>query len=156
MFSEMKMMNTCIAKVAGSLFISSLLLTACEPPPPLVLVTDDEASQPATRGSFEQQSKGPDIRILAPVGGSTVQSPFPIHIEFISDGAAAAVNMASLKLTYMKLWGIDITDRVREYISGTTLSVPETDIPSGRHTIEIYIEDNNRNVSSRQITINVE
>ncbi len=161
MFKAGKLMQAVLICAGRSITIAAMLaavvlLTGCESRPPLELVTEEEASQPVTRGSFEQQDNGPDIRILAPLGGSTVQSPFPIHIEFISAGATAAVNMASLKLTYMKLWGIDITDRVRDYISGTTLSVPETDIPAGRHTIEIYIEDSNKNVSSRQITINVE
>ena len=143
------------ALVVAAIAWGTFGIGACTQPPPLELVTHEEASQPATRGSFEQQTKGPNITVLAPTGTGPISSPFPIHIEFSADSAATAVNMASLKLTYMKLWGIDITDRVKDYIRGNTVSVPETDIPAGKHTIEIYIEDSEKNVSSQQITINV-
>jgi len=141
--------------VARTIIVCSLLLGACSQPPPLSLITMEEASKPASRGSITIQRNGPNIEIIQPNTLGTLASPFPIHIEFSIGSNAAAVNMSSLKLTYMKLWGIDITDRVKEYISGTTISVPEATMPAGKHTIEIYIEDNENNISTQQIVINV-
>ncbi|MDP6675208.1 MAG: hypothetical protein QGH93_10240 [Gammaproteobacteria bacterium] len=134
----------------------SLLLSACSEPPPLVLVTDEEAGQPSSRGGFTLQEKGPNIEIHLPNSLDLIASSFPIYIEFSEGSEASTVNMASLKLTYKKLWGIDITDRVIDYISGTTISVPETELPAGRHTIEIYIEDSKQNISTQQITVTVQ
>jgi len=125
-------------------------------PAPLQIITSEEAVQPASRGQFTPRRQGPGIAVMLPDTTAPTSSPFPIHVEFTKRAESAPVNMASLKLTYMKLWGIDITDRVRDYISGTTISVPETEIPAGEHTIEIYIEDEDRRISTKQITIRVE
>ncbi len=144
------------AKSILTILTCSLLLAACSKHPPLALVTDEEASQPASRDGFARQDKGPHITVLAPNILEMVTSPFPIHIEFSEGSDATAVNMASLKLTYKRLWGIDITDRVKDYVSGTTIAVPETEMPAGKHTIEIYIEDSVKNISTRQITVTIQ
>ncbi len=77
MFRAMKLMTPVLIRAGSAILIAGmlaagLLLTGCESRPPLALVTDEEAAQPLMRGSFEPQTNGPDIRILAPLGGSTV------------------------------------------------------------------------------------
>ncbi len=133
----------------------AVLLTACSQPDPLRLVTPDEAEKPASRSGFTAQSDGPGIKIHRPTKTKNLLNPFPIHIEFVPGSKNLPVNMDSLKLTYKRLWGIDLTDRVREYIDNTSIDVPETELPAGEHTIEIYIEDIAENASTQLITINV-
>jgi hypothetical protein len=53
-------------------------------------------------------------------------------------------------------WGIDITDRVREYIHGNVIDVAESELPKGKHTIEIQIDDSAGHRSSRLFTVTVE
>lgn len=140
---------------AFTLALLSLTLVACSKQPPLKLISPEEAGQPASRGAITIHNDGPTITIFNPLTDGEIASPFPIHIEFRPREANSAVDMQTLKLTYKKLWGIDITDRVRGYIDGTSITVPETEMPEGRHTIEIYIEDSDNNVSTKQITVNV-
>ena len=64
--------------------------------------------------------------------------------------------MESLRLEYKKAWGFDITDRVREYITGTKIEVDESELPDGRHTIEILISDTAGNRSREQFSVTIE
>ncbi len=50
---------------------------------------------------------------------------------------------------------IDITDRVREFIAGTTIDVAESERPRGRHTVEIEVADVRKNLSRRIFTFTV-
>jgi hypothetical protein len=84
-----------------------------------------------------------------------VSSPLYIQVEFTGRQPNFGVNMRSFKLTYKKLWGIDITDRVLEYIDGESINAPEIELPEGKHTLEIYIEDNEENISTKLITFEV-
>jgi hypothetical protein len=54
-------------------------------------------------------------------------------------GGESAVN--GRQLEYKKAWGIDITNRVRELITGSRIDVAESELPQGRHTVEIQISD---------------
>lgn len=138
-----------------TLALLSLTLVACSKQPPLKLVSPEESAQATSRGAVTIHNDGPTITIFNPVTDGEIASPFPIHIEFGQRLASSKVDMQTLKLTYKKLWGIDITDRVRDYIDGTSITVPETEMPEGKHTIEIYIEDSDNNISTKQITVNV-
>src|SRR5690606_28377464 len=103
------------------------------------------AAKPLTRYSSRDSvpgtEKGPEIIILQPLLTSVVSNPMSIHIEFKSREPDSKVNMGSLKLIYKKLWGIDITDRVVEYVDGDAINAPKVELPEGTHTLEIYIED---------------
>jgi len=63
------------------------------------------------------------------------------------------VDLASLKVFLMKLWDIDITDRVRPYVSGDGIHVTHADFPKGQHTIKITIADHEGHESSRTMTV---
>jgi len=169
----------------NSIFIvfgTLLCLAACShhPPKPLALVTIDELAhlEKSTHGApgeplpeglklqaplssvdyASQESvddKGPQINILQPSLSSVVSNPMSVQVEFSSRQPNARVNMDSLKLTYKKLWGIDLTDRIIEYIEGDSINAPEVELPEGTHTLEIYIEDTDENVSIKLITVEV-
>jgi len=141
------------------------LLTACSPsesklepelaPEPLMLITPEEAAEYDSQSFVPESEKGPKIEIVQPLLTSMVSSPLSIQVEFIGRQPDLGVNMGSFKLTYKKLWGIDITDRVLEYIDGESINAPEIELPEGKHTLEIYIEDNEENISTKLITFEV-
>lgn len=114
-------------------------------------------NQPQQAESYASQSsvteKGPEIKILQPLLSSTVTNPLSVHVEFASRQPNATVNMKSLKLTYKKFWGIDLTDRIIDYIEGESINAPEVELPAGQHTLEIYIEDDQENQSTKLITV---
>ena len=100
--------------------------------------------------------EGPLIEIASPVNNATYEGPFPIKVEFLPGPKGHAVDIASLKLEYKKAWGIDITDRVRDFVTGTVIDVKESELPTGRHTVEIEIADTENNLSRQIFTVTVQ
>ena len=127
---------------------------------PLELITQDELAA-LPQDSLVAWSRsaeavdGPVIEIDSPENLGTYEGPFPIRVHFRIGPKGFAVDMASLKLTYKKAWGIDITERVRAYIAGTAIDVEESELPRGRHTVEIEISDVQGNESRRFFTVTV-
>lgn len=99
--------------------------------------------------------EGPIIKIESPIHNGTYEGPFPILVEFTPGPKGYEVDISSLKLEYKKAWGIDITDRVSEFITGTKIDVKESELPTGRHTIEIEIADTAKNISRQIFTVTV-
>jgi hypothetical protein len=128
---------------------------------PLVLVTQAEidampGDTSVAWGSEEKGADGPIIEIESPEEGGVYDGPFPIKVEFRNSPAGHAVDMDTLKLEYKVAWGIDITDRVRDFVDGRQIDVAESELPEGRHTVEIQIEDVEGNESSRLFTVTVQ
>lgn len=135
-------------------------VSARPPGAPLTLVTQAEldaipADTPVGWGSKTEDPNGPVIQIDSPANEGVYQGPFPIKVAFQSGPSGHPVDMQSLKLEYKVAWGIDITDRVREYIDGTQIDVAESELPEGRHTVEIQIEDTEGHQSSHLFTVTV-
>ena len=120
-------------------------------PTPLVLVLPEEAAQgPYRMRSTEYSSRGPKIVVSSPEMNATYDGDFPLHVSFMRGKKGYDVNMASLRLTYQKGWGLDITDRVIEYVRGMDIDVPAVSLPPGKHAVEIYIEDVEAGYSAKQ------
>lgn len=129
-------------------------------PAPLLLVSQSEldalpTDTPVAWGHKPSSPDGPKIQIASPTHNGTYEGPFPIKVEFLPGPKGYDVDIASLKLEYKKAWGIDITDRVRDYVSGTVIDVADSELPSGRHTVEIEIADVQENLSRQIFTITV-
>ncbi|MGH0033566.1 MAG: hypothetical protein ACQGVK_00920 [Myxococcota bacterium] len=125
---------------------------------PLVLITPEEAELPnlSPVASVEDLTDGPEIRIVSPEPDSTQPTTFPVEIEFHEGPSGAPPNLLSLKVTYKKAWGIDITSRLSGYVEENRISVPDVIFPSGKHTVLIYIEDEMEKASTRHLTVRVE
>ncbi|TSA05246.1 MAG: hypothetical protein D4R81_00610 [Nitrospiraceae bacterium] len=100
----------------------------------------------------EPPDTGPVIEVLRPLLGAPVSVPLEISVKFVPRGGAP-VDMASLKVTLMKLFGIDITDRVRPYASPAGIQIPDARLPSGEHTVRITVADASGGVSQKHVTL---
>jgi len=108
---------------------------------------------PVAWSSKPTSPEGPAIQIASPTHNGTYEGPFPIKVEFLPGPKGYEVDISSLKLEYKKAWGIDITDRVTDYITGTVIDVEESELPTGRHTVEIEIADVQSNLSRQIFTV---
>jgi hypothetical protein len=126
----------------------------------LMLVTETELSAlpadvPVRNVTPGHPAGGPVIRIDNPENQGIYTGPFPIRVEFLAGPKGFPVDMESLKLEYKRAWGIDITDRVRDYVAGTSIDVAESELPRGKHTVEIQISDTDGNRSQQHFTVTV-
>ena len=101
----------------------------------------------------EPPDTGPMIEVLKPVSGAPVAVPLEISVTFVP--RSAPVDLASLKVTVLKLFGIDITDRVRPYTTAAGIQIPDAKLPSGEHTVRIVVADASGGVSQKQVTLSV-
>jgi hypothetical protein len=127
---------------------------------PLLLVSQGELDSlpndtPVSWGSEPTSPEGPTIEISSPTHNATYTGPFPIKVQFLPGPKGYDVDIKSLKLEYKKAWGIDITDRVRDFVTGTVIDVEESELPRGRHTVEIEISDTAKNLSRQIFTVTV-
>lgn len=114
-----------------------------------MLISPEEVNLPAYQGGegirLRSAPGGPSIEVIAPnIGASakpTVRRPVAINVRFASQ-EGATIDMRTLKVTYLRLFGIDITDRLRPYVQGSEIKVDEADIPEGDHSIRVEIRDN--------------
>ena len=135
----------------------------------VVLVTPEEAALPDApapppgprleRRTFglrrEEAPHGPEIVVESPETGKTYRPPVPIDVRFVSR-KDAPIDPDSLRVTYLKFWGIDITDRVKEYLVEDRIQVPNAKLPSGRHRIRVSISDQNGATTTQDFSLQIE
>jgi hypothetical protein len=129
------------------------------------LITPEEAGMPAapgseimTRGigpfdiSRDLPDTGPLIDVIKPTAGKALP-PLEVSVKFAARNAPVDVN--SLKVTVVKLVPIDITDRVRPYVTPEGIQIPDARLPSGEHKVRISLADNAGGVTKREMTVTV-
>ncbi len=87
----------------------------------------------------QDSNLGPTIEILKPNDGGKASGPIEIQINFVPK--TGPVDVSSLKITVVKFLSIDITDRLREYVSASGIQVKEAKIPAGKHIVRISVAD---------------
>ncbi|MBF0562517.1 MAG: hypothetical protein HQL37_10960 [Alphaproteobacteria bacterium] len=123
-----------------------------------LLVTPQEAAMPPAKYAREKKIMrsvfpGPRITVKSPVSLKDVSPPVKIDVAF--EPTSIPIDRDSLKILYVKFVDIDITDRVRPYITPAGIRIPDADLPSGKHTIEIDLRDLDGNVTSSEMTFTV-
>lgn len=66
-----------------------------------------------------------------------------------------AVNPESVKVQLVKFISIDITDRVKPYLSQSGIDVKEASIPAGKYLVRITVSDGKGETNSRDIELHV-
>ena len=107
------------------------------------------------RSMILELKDGPQIDVVRPGSGEIGQQPVEIDVEFDKSKDGAEPNMSTLKVRYIKFFSIDITDRVKPYLTGNRIHAPEAQFPKGDHTVELYVEDTQGKASSKVIEFKV-
>lgn len=124
----------------------------------LWLISPEEAAfAPATEDNLIRSrglnNKGPRIDVLKPAEDIPQHSPLEIQVRFYPN--PATVNPDSVKVQLVKFIAIDITDRVKPYLSEAGINVKEANIPPGNHLVRITVSDGKGETSSREIELQV-
>ena len=84
---------------------------------------------------------GPIIKIEKPDPDQFYNDLIDILILFDKNPVGEPVNMESLRIIYLKMLGIDITDRVLPYVKETRIDANGIMFPEGEHEFEVRIKD---------------
>jgi hypothetical protein len=109
------------------------------------LITSDEAKLPsaqvvqiATRGL----TRGPTVDQVSPPPDATVPSGGSVTFDITFDAHnGATINPSTVKVTYMKQPAIDLTQRLKPFITPKGIDAANVQIPAGTHMIRIEVTD---------------
>jgi hypothetical protein len=121
------------------------------------LITPEEAAQPdappetpaavklRTRGRTAPETLGPKVEMLSPPDGQPTAAPVTLQVKFTAN--LAPIDLNSLKVKVVKLIKIDITERVKPYLSAEGITIPDAKFPSGKFRVKLEIADVKGNIT---------
>lgn len=133
--------------VIASLFLLPSLASAAQ------LISNEEAKLPAAakftaRGGL---TRGPGVKIVSPAEG-VVKGPFDMKFQFEPRGGSK-IDPASVKVTYLKTPLVDLTDRVKPFVSASGIDMSKVQIPPGEHDIKVQVTDSEGRVGSTVVSL---
>jgi hypothetical protein len=108
-----------------------------------VLIAADEAAQPPSSDvnmNVRGITRGPSVEQISPSPTAAVHSPLELKIKFIAHNSAK-VDPAAVKVIYEKQTPIDLTDRLRKYMSSNGIDMPDAEVPPGTHMLRVELKD---------------
>jgi len=119
------------------------------------LISAEEANLPpaafpaASRGI----TRGPTLKLESPTG--PVSSPFKLIVTFTPHGGAQ-IALASVKLTYLRNPAVDLTGRIKAFVTQEGLGITAAEVPTGKHELMLEVADTDARVVRLPITLVVE
>jgi hypothetical protein len=137
------------------LILAASLLAATAHGAPLILeaeasLPNAQVIEPRTRGI----TRGPAIRQVSPEPGAILKSPFNLKLAFEPRGGAA-IDMASVKIVYLKSPSVDLIERVRPGLSERGIELSGAEAPAGEHHIRISLQDSDGRQTNSIIKLTV-
>lgn len=136
-----------------SIFLVSYSFAAVEI---MTLLTEEEgAMKEAPSGLYEigrALNNGPDIKVITPQPNEEYKPPLKIIILFTpTDGKE--VDLSKLKVECLKLFTINITERVLSYTTKEGIKIENAKLPSGKHKIRVTIGDVEGGITQEVFTV---
>jgi len=123
---------------------------------PLVLITDEEAARPEAKNvGFARMpdALGPEIIINNPISDKETTGPVKLKINFVQKNTA--VDLKSIKFKCLKSPELDLTERIRPYVTSKGLNIEQVKLPAGRYRFRIIIADINGRLSEKDLSVMV-
>src|SRR5436190_12849025 len=108
-----------------------------------VLITADEAKLPASSdAAFPRRgvTRGPGIILQSPAANQVAHSPLSFKVKF-EPRNQVAIDLASVKLVYLKAVSIDLTGRIKSHITAGGIEMDEAEVPPGVHVLRLEVKD---------------
>ena len=107
-----------------------------------VLIKPEEAALPPAPDATALVSRGitrrPDVVLTSPQ--ASVTSPFDLEFKFQAHGGSS-IKPNSFRLVYLKEPNLDLTARVKPYVTANGVEMVGAEAPPGRHIITVKISD---------------
>jgi hypothetical protein len=108
-----------------------------------VLITPSEAAQPKisdARLDRRGVTRGPSIDQISPSPKATVHSPLELKIKFTAHNSAK-IDPSDVRVIYEKQVPIELTDRLRKYMTSEGIDMPDVEVPPGTYLLRIEVKD---------------
>ena len=124
---------------------------------PIHLITREEAGLPgaaSAASSTRNLTRGPGIDTLPTPDKGVDGKPFRLNVRFLPANSVP-IDPATVRVFYRRDPPVDITQRIKQYITPNGIDAPSVVVPSGSHVIEIEATDKEGRIGRRQITLTV-
>ena len=121
------------------------------------LVTDREAALPvpADAAATRAVTRGPAIRYVAPQDSPVAsREPFWVRLEFVARGGSR-INPDATRVILLRGPGLDLTERVRPYLTASGLDIQEALAPPGRFALRVEVADDQGRQSNAIMQVQV-
>lgn len=117
------------------------------------LVSSQEAAMPPAQASKAGRSitRGPAIRQISPANAVAANQPFDLRVEFAGRGGEK-INPASTQILILRGNTVDVTSRVKPYVTATGIEMPNAMVPAGTYVLQVTVSD----AGGRQSIANIE
>jgi len=144
-------------QILPTILLSACLVSSAMAAEPVHLITREEAGLPAVEprpGSVRNLTRGPGIDTLgtpAKVGSG----PFRLAVRFMPSNGVP-IEPDSVRIIYRRNPAIDLTARVKPFITAAGIEAPAVVVPPGKHVVEIEATDKEGRTGRSQFTLTVE
>jgi hypothetical protein len=140
-----------------SAILCSGLALACVPRPAAadVLITEAEAKLPNPPDAVLTRrgiTRGPAIEQVSP--SADAKSPLLLKVKFITRNNVE-IDTDSVKLTYLKAPSVDLTARIKKYVTANGIEMDGAEAPPGQHVLRLDLMDKRGRVSSAFFRLSV-
>jgi hypothetical protein len=137
----------------------AVCIAAAHPAAAFELITASEAAlPPGTAPAFEVRgspTRLPSVTVLSPPpGGGAVYAPLDFKLRFRAFGGAA-IDPDSVVVTYIKQPDLDITPRIKAFITANGIDIAQAEVPPGVHQFWVRLRDTDGRVGDREFDFRV-
>jgi len=122
------------------------------------LITPAEAalpSPPEVALTLRGITRGPAIEQIEPAPDTKeVASPMSLKVAF-SARNNATIDPSNVKVTYVKAPLVDLTERIKAYVTPTGIDMKQVELPPGDHVIRIDLKDSQGRPSTTTIKLSI-
>lgn len=120
----------------------------------VVLITAEEAGLAPSQqvASARGILRAPRIEVLEEPG--PLHSPVHFKLTFRAFGGVS-IDPGSVSVTYLKSADIDLTPRVRPFVSAAGIDIPQAEVPPGNHLIRVTVKDLDGHQGVTEFTLSV-
>jgi hypothetical protein len=153
---EKIVLEGCALKLKRSVFTAAFVFLTLTAADAAQLITEEEAKLPPPKGAIAADRRGilrgPKIELVSP--GDSVRSPIHLQLKFESFGGAK-IDPESVKMMYLRTPNVDLTHRVKQYIQGSGVDVPDTQLPPGEYMVRVDLKDSDGRPGSTSFVLKI-
>jgi hypothetical protein len=123
----------------------------------LDLLSPEEAARPAAKAygfASQERSEGPIISVVSPIEDAEEGPISALRVKF-TPRAGDRVDLTSIKLECLKETPLDLTPRIRPYLTRDGINAEKVRLPEGIYRFRVGIADYQGRFSEKEFTVKV-